>query len=494
MNKLDKGFLFEEVLLKNPVLVGTIGLCPVVAICTSLKAAVIMSIVTVLTLVVAQTLTAILFNKIPQWVRASLYMLVGMIVVVPSMIILGKLSAETMVAMGIYLPLLSVNPLIVRQCERESVDSKLIDSLKSALCAGLAYSIVLLIVGLVREVIGNASIWGVKIPGITPATAFLMPMGGFVIIAYLAALLRVYFRKLDPEFADEISINSRATTKRHRSMKAMLIDVDVEEESVYTMPEAEPIIIPIPSIPSESVEEVSSSEEILPSEEIESDIAVQPEVVEPKPKAPKKNKTQASKNKKTNKKKSTKAKSQKVEEKVEEKAEETIKPKFEFITLDLPSAADKKEKNADGAINKESPNKDVSKREPSNKGTSKKDTSKKDTSKKDTQKKDALKGVSTKNQSPKKSGASKTKSNGMSKNEVVKESSDVVESSKSEKIKEPKTEIKKDSKKDSNKNPKKNSKIVYKSEELERLMSLSLDDIINDLPNHSESKEGGEEK
>ncbi|MDD6807174.1 MAG: Rnf-Nqr domain containing protein [Oscillospiraceae bacterium] len=491
MNKLDKGFLFEEVLLKNPVLVGTIGLCPVVAICTSLKAAVIMSIVTVLTLVVAQTLTAILFNKIPQWVRASLYMLVGMIVVVPSMIILGKLSAETMVAMGIYLPLLSVNPLIVRQCERESVDSKLIDSLKSALCAGLAYSIVLLIVGLVREVIGNASIWGVKIPGITPATAFLMPMGGFVIIAYLAALLRVYFRKLDPEFADEISINSRATTKRHRSMKAMLIDVDVEEESVYTMPEAEPIIIPIPSIPSESVEEVSSSEEILPSKEIESDIVAQPEVVEPKPKAPKKNKTQAtknktqtSKNKKTNKKKSTKAKSQNVEEKVEEKAEETIKPKFEFITLDLPSAADKKEKNVDGATNKESPNKDVSKREPSKKGTSKKDT----------QKKDALKGASTKNQSPKKSCASKTKSNGVSKSEVVKESPDVVESSKSEKIKEPKTEIKKDSKKDSNKNTKKNSKIVYKSEELERLMSLSLDDIINDLPNHSESKEGGEEK
>lgn len=453
MNKFDKGFLFEEILLKNPVLISAIGLCPVVAICASLKAAVIMSIVTILTLVVAQTLTSLFFNKMPQWVRASLYMLVGMLVVTPAMLILGKIAPETMVAMGIYLPLLSVNPLIVRQCEREGVEASLSSSIVSALSAGLAYSIVLLIVGFIREIIGNGTIWGVEIPGITPAAAFLMPMGGFVIIAYLAALLRVYFRKLDPEFADEIAVNSRATTKRHRTMKSMLIDVEEPEESVYAMPEAEPIIIPVPTA------------------------AAEPEKATEAPKKPKNNKkNQAPKKKKPSKaKQAPKQVPTPVEEAtvpvekptpvatVEPTSEEN-KPKFEFITLDLPSAEEKGEK-VENIKKEEKPEM------PQKPNTNRQSKSKK-----------------AKNNGKKKQAKELPKKEPKKEEKKVEKAQTVKEEIKVEPKQEAQEEVKEAPKKNND------SKIVFKSEELERLMSLSLDDIINDLPSRNEKDEGGETK
>lgn len=213
---------FQEILVKNPVLVGTIGLCPVVAICTSLKAALIMSAITIVTLIVAQLITSLLLKYLPQWVRLGLYTVVGMIVVVPAMIIVDKMSPETMIALGIYLPLLAVNPLVVRNCEREAVDATLGQSIFTSFCAGLGYSVVLIIVGLVREIVGAGEIWGHRIPFIHPAEAFMMPMGGFVLIAFLAAALRVYFRKIDPKFADELIENSRTNIKGSNKAKLAL--------------------------------------------------------------------------------------------------------------------------------------------------------------------------------------------------------------------------------------------------------------------------------
>ena len=218
----NKNYLFQEVLLKNPVLVGTIGLCPVVAISTSLKAALIMSAITIITLIVAQALTSLLLKHLPQWVRLGLYTLVGMIVVIPAMYIADKHSPETMLALGIYFPLLAVNPLVVRNCEREAVDSSFGRSIMTSICAGIGYSAVLIIVGIVREILGAGTIWGKEIKFLNPAAAFLMPAGGFIIIAYLASLLRVYFRDIDPEFADDLIENSRTNIKGSRKAKLQL--------------------------------------------------------------------------------------------------------------------------------------------------------------------------------------------------------------------------------------------------------------------------------
>ena len=218
----SQNYLFREVLAKNPVLVGTIGLCPVVAICTSLKAALIMSAITLVTLIIAQLITSLVLKHLQQWMRLGLYTLIGMLVVIPSMILVDKFSPETMLALGIYLPLLAVNPLIVRNCEREAVETDIGRSLMTSICAGLGYSAVLIVVGFARELIGAGTVWGHRIPFVMPAESFLMPMGGFIVIAYLASILRIFLRKVDPELADELVTNSRTNIKGSKKAKVQL--------------------------------------------------------------------------------------------------------------------------------------------------------------------------------------------------------------------------------------------------------------------------------
>lgn len=238
---MHNNYFFQEVVIKNPVLVGIIGLCPVVAICTSLKSALIMSLITILTLVIAQALSSLVFRHLPQWLRLGLYALVGMAVVVPFILVIEKLSPSSMLAFGIYLPLLAINPIITRQCEREGVTLGFGKTILNALCAGTGYSIVLIIVGFLRELIGSGAILGKRVISVSPASVFLTPAGGFIILAYLAAALRLYFRKIDPAYAEELAINSRSAIKKGRTLKATLLGEDEPLEEVF---EGEELIKP----------------------------------------------------------------------------------------------------------------------------------------------------------------------------------------------------------------------------------------------------------
>ncbi|MDR0314469.1 MAG: hypothetical protein LBH71_00775, partial [Oscillospiraceae bacterium] len=207
------GLLYEEVLIKNPVLVSVIGLCPVVAICVSLKSALVLCAVTILTMIFVQVIASAFFKKVPQWLRLALYTFTGMLIVAPLMLLLELVMPNDLVALGIYLPLLAVNPLITRQSERVAVKSSVRDSFINAVCCSLGYCAVLLITGIVREIIGSGSIWGYKFMP-APASAMINPFGGFIIIAFLAALLRGYFKKIDPQYAEELAIHSRTSIKK----------------------------------------------------------------------------------------------------------------------------------------------------------------------------------------------------------------------------------------------------------------------------------------
>ena len=211
--------MFSEVIVKNPVLVSTIGLCPVVAICTSLKSAVALSIITYLTMIFSQIISASFLKYCPQWARVALYTLSGMAIVAPSMLLLEKISPENMLALGIYLPLLAINPLITRQCERVAVKSTVKQAAINAVGCATGYAAVLLITGFLRELFGLGTLWGLRVISSPTATALTNPFGGFIVIGFMAAILRWYFKKIDPEYAEELAINSRSSIKKPRVRK-----------------------------------------------------------------------------------------------------------------------------------------------------------------------------------------------------------------------------------------------------------------------------------
>ena len=413
---MNNNYFFQEVVIKNPVLVGIIGLCPVVAICTSLKSALIMSLITILTLIVAQALSALVFKHLPQWLRLGLYALVGMVVVGPFILLIAKVSPSSMLAFGIYLPLLAINPIITRQCEREGVTLSFGKTILNAVCAGTGYSIVLIITGFLRELAGSGAIFGKRIIPVSPASVFLMPAGGFIILAYLAAVLRLYFKKIDPEYAEELAINSRSAIKKSRTLKATLLG---EEEPLEEVFEGEELIKPELLTKKKSDDkEAAKDKKILGRKKIA-------------------DKEKASEKTARKKKKTEAAKS---EEKADDKPlESTVKSelsktaplpsnakvthrteKFEFITLDL-SASEKTKEEAEAfreAVEK------------------------------------------SKEKPPQKQRTSKR--------------------NQTKKVKNPENKDK--------------ASIVYKSDELEKLMAMSLDDIIDTLPETKDTKEEDDEK
>ena len=221
--------MFTEAIVQNPVLVSTIGLCPVVAISTTLKSAILLSVITYLTMIFSQVLTASLLKKFPQWTRVALYTLCGMAIVAPYMLFMQKLFPEDMIALGIYLPLLTINPLITRQCERVAVKSTVKHAFVNAVSSASGYSAVLIMTGLVREIFGSGKIWGYNIFINHPATALTNPFGGFIIIGFMAAALRWYFKKIDPQYAEELAIHSRTSIKKSRYNKDKKSNEKIDE-------------------------------------------------------------------------------------------------------------------------------------------------------------------------------------------------------------------------------------------------------------------------
>ena len=469
---MNKSYLFQEIIVKNPVLIGTIGLCPIVAICTSLKAALIMSVVTILTLIVAQALSSLVLRHLPQWLRMSLYMLVSMLVVVPCIVVIEKVDPTTMLALGIYLPLLAVNPVIVRQCEREGVNIGLAESFINSLCAGFGYSAVLIIVGIVRELFGNGTIGGIHVLPIVPAAGMLMPMGGFVVLAFMAALLRAYFKKIDPAYAEELAVNSRTAIKGHKDLKSLLIETDEEkpifdynaalaeedEADAEFAEESAPDVTVVETAPTALPETVPDT---VPDTDENADLSTDANNKQAKSEGlfdrfGKKSEKPAKKAEKNRRKKASKKQAE-APKPENPPVVETQKPKYEFITLELPSAAEKAAAEK-AALEKEAAEKARVEAENA--------AREKALEKKTEAKKRARKAMDE---------ARKTAS--QINEETVFAAPISEEEAKAETSTAKRTH---------------DSKIVYRSEELERLMSMSLDDILNDLPSVNGNGEEGE--
>lgn len=491
---MNKSYLFQEIVVKNPVLIGTIGLCPIVAICTSLKAALIMSVVTILTLIVAQALSSLVLRHLPQWLRMSLYMLVGMLVVVPCIIVIEKVDPTTMLALGIYLPLLAVNPVIVRQCEREGVNIGLAESFINSLCAGFGYSAVLIIVGIVRELFGNGTIGGIHVLPITPAAGMLMPMGGFVVLSFMAALLRAYFKKIDPAYAEELAVNSRTAIKGHKDLKSLLIETD-DEKPIFdynaALEEEAKAEFAEESIPDMTVVEAvpTALPETVPDTDENEDLSTDANNKQAKSEGlfdrfGKKSEKPAKKAEKNKRKKASKKQAE-APKPENPPVVETQKPKYEFITLELPSAAKKAEEKA--AAERAAAEKAEAERQAAEKAAEKAEAEKAALEQEAAEKaRVEAENAAREKALEKKTEAKKRARKAM--DEARKTASQIKEETVfAAPISEEEAKAETSTAKRTH-----DSKIVYRSEELERLMSMSLDDILNDLPSVNGNGEEGE--
>ena len=185
---------------QNPTFRLVLGMCPTLAITTSAFNGLGMGLAATLVLICSNALVSLLRKFIPDKVRIPAYVLIIATLVTLLEMLLKRFIPTLYSALGIYLPLIVVNCIILARAEAFASTNKVGDSMLDGLGMGLGFTLALTALGFVREFIGNGTLFmgslgsvsfGVKL-GALPAYAlkfFVLPAGGFLTLGLAMALV-----------------------------------------------------------------------------------------------------------------------------------------------------------------------------------------------------------------------------------------------------------------------------------------------------------------
>lgn len=182
--------LINGLIKENPTFVLMLGLCPTLAVTTSASNAIGMGLSSTAVLIMSNLLVSLLRNIIPSKVRMPSY-----IVIVASFVTIVQFLLQGYVpaiydSLGIYIPLIVVNCIILGRAEAYANKHSVGLSVMDGLGMGLGFTVGLLLIGLFRELLGNGTIFNLQVmpKSYEPATIFILAPGAFFVLAILTAL------------------------------------------------------------------------------------------------------------------------------------------------------------------------------------------------------------------------------------------------------------------------------------------------------------------
>ena len=177
----------KGILTENPIFVLLVGLCPVLATSTSVNNAVAMGLAATTVLICSNLIISLIRRSIPKEIRIPCF-----IVVIASFVTMVELwmralfKPEVSDALGIFIPLIVVNCIILYRAEAFAYKSGVGRSVLDALGIGTGFTLALMLVALVRETLGNGTVCGLKIcSGYEPASVMIMAPGAFLVLGLL---------------------------------------------------------------------------------------------------------------------------------------------------------------------------------------------------------------------------------------------------------------------------------------------------------------------
>jgi H+/Na+-translocating ferredoxin:NAD+ oxidoreductase subunit E len=182
--------LIDKAVKSNPVFVLTLGLCPTLAVTTSVKNALYMAAAATAVLLCSNILISLVKSVIPKEVRIACYIVIiaGFVTMV-EIVMKGAAPAQVNKDLGIFIPLIVVNCIILGRAEAFASRNGVLASIGDALGIGVGFAGALVLIGFVREVVGSGTLWGYTLcPGYVPATLAIMAPGAFIVIGLLFGL------------------------------------------------------------------------------------------------------------------------------------------------------------------------------------------------------------------------------------------------------------------------------------------------------------------
>lgn len=182
--------LLNGLLKENPTFVLMLGMCPTLAVTTSAMNGLGMGLTTTVVLALSNVMISLLRNIIPDKVRIPAF-----IVVIASFVTIVELLLEGFIpslydALGIYIPLIVVNCIILGRAESFASKNPIFPSLFDGLGMGLGFTMALTIIGALREILGAGEVFGIRVmpASYIPVSIFVLAPGAFFVLACLTAI------------------------------------------------------------------------------------------------------------------------------------------------------------------------------------------------------------------------------------------------------------------------------------------------------------------
>jgi electron transport complex protein RnfE len=186
----QKEIFLKGIVKENPIFVMLLGMCPTLGVTSSAFNGLGMGIATLFVLLMSNIVVSLVKSQIPSKVRIPAF-----IIIIASFVTIVEMILEAYIPalyeqLGIFIPLIVVNCLILGRAEAFASKNKLTDAVVDALGMGLGFVVALTVLGAVREILGNGSIFDFKFVSENATTfiLFILPPGAFIALAYLTVL------------------------------------------------------------------------------------------------------------------------------------------------------------------------------------------------------------------------------------------------------------------------------------------------------------------
>lgn len=159
MLKLIKNPLSKE----NPIAVQVLGICSALAVTTQLKPAVVMALSVMVVVVLSNVIVSLLRNTIPSRIRIIVQLVIVSLMVILVDQFLKAFVYDVSKQLSVFVGLIITNCIVMGRLEAFALANKPLPSLMDGIGNGLGYAVILIIVGFVRELLGQGSLWGYKV-------------------------------------------------------------------------------------------------------------------------------------------------------------------------------------------------------------------------------------------------------------------------------------------------------------------------------------------
>ena len=190
--QLKDGFLTQ-----NPVLVQLLGMCSTLAITTTVSNGIGMGASVTIILTLSNIIISLLRKVIPEQVRIACYIVViaGFVTMVD--LLLQAFFPDIAESLGVFIPLIVVNCIILARAESFASKNKPVSAAVDGICQGLGYTMVLIVMSAIRELLGSGALAGTQLfPAEYSASLIAQPVGGFLTLGCLIALMQWAQRKV----------------------------------------------------------------------------------------------------------------------------------------------------------------------------------------------------------------------------------------------------------------------------------------------------------